>query len=152
MYTLDSFVAFEKLSVFRQNASVHVYDPNLFSLVSTLVHRLVMALSSDEYTDFEGDLPQPPPRSDRMSLTGGGRSSKPPKTPKKKSEFESKGNDKEVPSAHSQPEDELVTDALTLFSDGNPKKGGRGREKNTTAEMSEPDGYRTPSGVETTTE
>jgi hypothetical protein len=38
-----------------------------------------------------------------------------------------------------------------MFSDGT-KKGGRGREKNTTAEMSEPDGYKTPFRIETTTE
>jgi hypothetical protein len=46
----------------------------------------------------------------------------------------------------------LITDALTTFSDGNPKKGGRGREKNTTTEVSKPEGYKTPPGVDTTTE
>ena len=86
-----------------------------------------------------------------MRLTGRGKSSKPPRTPKKKSKSESKEDDEENPSAHSQPEDELVTDALTLFFDGNPEKGGRGREKNTTAEMSDPESYKTPPGVETTT-
>src|SRR3989337_103384 len=87
-----------------------------------------------------------------MRLTGGGKSSKPPKAPKKKHESESEEDDEEIPSAHSQPEDELVTDALTMFLDGNPKKGGHGREKNTTIEMSDPDGYRNPPGVESMTE
>lgn len=55
-----------------------------------------------------------------------------------------------TPSAHSQPEDELVTDTLTLFSDGNPKKGARGREKNTTSKMSDPESYRNPPGESAT--
>ena len=85
-------------------------------------------------------------------MTGGGKSSKPPKAPKKRQESVSEEDSEEIPSAHSQPEDELVTDALTIFSDGNPKKGGRGREKNTTAEMSDPESYRTPPEGESTTE
>nr|XP_020173034.1 eukaryotic translation initiation factor 5B-like [Aegilops tauschii subsp. strangulata] len=111
-----------------------------------------MAQSSKEQSGSEGELPQLPPMSERMRLTSGGKSSKPPKTQKKKSESESEEQDDDIPSAHSQPEDELVTDAVTLFFDGNPKKGGRGREKNTTAEMSDPESYKTPPGVETTTE
>ena len=70
----------------------------------------------------------------------------------KESESESEEDDEEIPSAHSHPKDELVTDSPTLFSDGNPKKGGHGREKNTTAEMSDPVSYKTTPGVETTTE
>ena len=52
-------------------------------------HRLVMAKSSENYSDSKGELPQFPPRSDQMRLTGGGKSSKPPKAPKKKHESES---------------------------------------------------------------
>jgi hypothetical protein len=54
----------------------------------------------------------------------------------------------DIPLAHSQPEDELVTDSRTMFSDGNPKKSGRGGEMNTEAKMSDPETYRTPPGVE----
>ena len=97
-------------------------------------------------------MPQQPSVAERVKWTGGGNSSKPPKAPKKKSESESEEEEDDIPSAHSQPEDELVTDAMTLFSDGNPKKGGRGREKNTTAEMSDLESYKTPPGLETTTE
>ena len=87
-----------------------------------------------------------------MKLTGGGKASKPPKILKKKSEPEFEEEDDDIPLAHSQPEDELVTDAMTLFSSGNPKKDGCAREKNTTAQMSDPETYKTPPGVETTTE
>ena len=111
-----------------------------------------MAQSLEEHSGSEGELPLLPPMSERMRLTGRGKSSKPPKAPKKKPVSKSEEESEEVPSIHSQPEDELVTDALTLFFDGNPKKGGRGREKTTLAEMSDPDGYKTPPGVETTTE
>ena len=51
------------------------------------------------------------------------KSIKPPKALKKKVESESAEEDDDVPSAQSQPEDELVTDSKTMFSDGNPKKG-----------------------------
>ena len=61
-----------------------------------------------------------------------------PKAQQKKQDSVSEGDSDDIPSAHSQPEDELITDALTIFSDGNPRKGGRGREKNTAAEMSDP--------------
>ena len=111
-----------------------------------------MAQSSEEYSFSQGELPQLPPRSERMRLTGGGKSSKPPNTPKKKSESESDEEEDDIPSAHSQPEDEQVTDSKTLFSHGNPKKGGRGRERNTAAKMSDPETYKTPPGVETATE
>ena len=84
-------------------------------------------------------------------LTGAEKSSMPPKVLKKKSESESDEED-DIPLAHSQPEDEQITDSKTLFSDGNPKKGGRGRERNIAAEMSDPETYKTPPGVETTTE
>ena len=67
------------------------------------------------------------------------KSAKPPKGPKKKVQSESAEEDDDIPSAHSQPEDELVTDSKTMFSDGNPKKGGRRRERNTVAEMSDPE-------------
>ena len=75
---------------------------------------------------------------------------KPPKVPKKKYKSDSAEEDDDIPSAHSQPEDELVTDCKTLFSDGNPKKGSRGRERNNAAEMSDQETYKTPPGVETT--
>ena len=87
-----------------------------------------------------------------MRLIGGGKCSKPPKAPKKKPESKPEEEGEEILSAHSQPEDELVTGALTMFSDGNPKKGGRDRERNTTAKMSDPETYKTPPGVETATE
>ena len=80
-----------------------------------------MAQSSEEYLDSEREFPQLPPRSERMRLTRGGKSSEPPISSKKKLVSESEGDDDEIPSAHSQPEDELVTGALTMFSDGNPK-------------------------------
>ena len=57
-----------------------------------------------------------------MRLIGGGKCSKPPKAPKKKTLSKSEEESEEVPSANSQPEDELVTNAPTLFSDGNPKR------------------------------
>src|SRR6266566_2051381 len=98
-----------------------------FSLASILFHRLVMSQSSEEHSNSEGYLPQFPPRSERMRMTGGGKSSKPPKAPKKRQESVSEEDSEEIPSAHSQPEDELVTDALTIFSDANPKKGCHGR-------------------------
>nr|XP_020155160.1 uncharacterized protein LOC109740514 [Aegilops tauschii subsp. strangulata] len=108
--------------------------------------------SLEEQSGSEEEMPQLPPLFEHKRLTAGGKASKPPKIPKKKSESESEEEEDDIPSAHSQPEDELVTDAMTLFSDGNPKKGGRGREKNITAEMSDPESYKTPAGVETTTE
>ena len=111
-----------------------------------------MSQSSVEHSDSKGYLPQFSPRTEQMRLTGGGKSSKPPKAPKKRQESVSEGDSEEIPSAHSQPEDELVTDALTIFSDGNPKMGGRGREKNTTAEISDTDSYRTPPEGESTTD
>ena len=80
-------------------------------------------------------------------------SAKPPKAPKKKKpESESAEEDDDIPSALSQPEDELVTNSKTLFSDGNPKKSGRGRERNTAYEMSDPETYNTRPGVETSNE
>lgn len=39
-----------------------------------------------------------------------------------------------------------------LLSDGKPRRGGHGREPNTTDEMFDPDQYRTPPGGETTLE
>ena len=105
-----------------------------------------MAQSSEEHSGSEGELPQLPPMFERMRLAGQGKSSKPPKAPKKKPVYESEEESEEVSSAHNQPEDELVTDALTLFSDGNSKKGGRARGKNTSAEIPDPESYKTPPG------
>ena len=65
-------------------------------------------------------MPQLPPVDKRMKLTGGGKASKPPKIPKNKSVSEFVEEDDDIPSAYSQPKDELVTNAMTLFSDGNP--------------------------------
>ena len=110
-----------------------------------------MAKSSEEQSGSKGEMPQMSPLSHKR-LTGGGKTSKPPKILKKKSESESEEEDDDNHLAHSQPKDELVTDAMTLFSSGNPKKDGCAREKNTTAEMSDPETYKTPPGVETTTE
>jgi hypothetical protein len=103
-----------------------------------------MSSSSEEHTVSESDLPQYPSKSGRFRMTGGGKSSKPPKVPKKNRGSDSEGAEEEIPSATAQSDDDAVTDALTMFSDGNPKKGGRGREKNTTTEMSDPESYRTP--------
>ena len=110
-----------------------------------------MAQSAEGQSGSEGDMPQLPPMSKRVKLTGGGNPSKPPKILKKKSESELEEKEDDIPSAHSQPEDEQITDSKTLFSDGN-SKGGHGRERNTAAEMSDPEGYKTPPGFETTTE
>ena len=74
-----------------------------------------MGQSSDEYIDSEGELPHNPQRYERIRLIGGGKSSKPLKAPKKKHESEFEEDDEEIPSAHSQPEDELVKNALTIF-------------------------------------
>ena len=61
-----------------------------------------------------------------QSKGGRKKSAKPPRAPKKKAELESADDiDDDIPSAHSQPEDELVNDSKTMFSDGNPKNGGR---------------------------
>nr|XP_020161172.1 calpastatin-like [Aegilops tauschii subsp. strangulata] len=96
-----------------------------------------MDYSSNDHSDSEGELPQHPPRSKRKSMAGGVKSSKPPGAPKKNQEIESEGNEEEIPYANSHSKDDLVTDALTIFSDGNLKKGGHGREKNTTTEIYE---------------
>ena len=109
-----------------------------------------MAHSSKERSGSEEEIPQLTRVAERAKLAER-KTSKPPKVPKKKSESESE-EEEDIPSAHSQPEDEQITDSKTLFSDGNPKKGGRGRERNTAAEMSIPETYKTPPGVETTTE
>ena len=100
-----------------------------------------MANSSEEHSGSEEEIPQQP----RVAEI---KVAKPPKVPKKKSESESAN----IPSAHSQPEDELVTDSKTMFSDGNPTKGGHGSERNTAAEMFDPKTYKTQSGIEMTQE
>ena len=110
-----------------------------------------MAQSSEEQSGSEEEIPRVPHMAERKRLTGAVKPSKPPKVTKKKSESESEEEEDDIPLAHSQPKDEHITDSKTLFSDGNPKKGGRGRERNTSTEMSEPEGYKTPPGVETTT-
>lgn len=84
-------------------------------------------------------------------MTGGGKSSKPPKVPKKSQESKSEEIEEELPSANTKSDDDdAVTDALTIFSDGNPKKVGRGQEKNMMVEMSDTYGYRTPPEGEST--
>nr|XP_020188097.1 uncharacterized protein LOC109773792 [Aegilops tauschii subsp. strangulata] len=100
-----------------------------------------MENSSDEHSGSEEEIPQRPRVAGKAKVVER-KSTKPPRAPKKKAE--SKTTDDDIPSTHSQPEDELVTDSKTMFSDGNPKKGGRGRERNTTAEMSDQETYRTP--------
>ena len=111
-----------------------------------------MAQSSKEQSGLEEEMHQQPPLAKRVKLTRGGNASNPPKVPKKKSESESEEEEDDIPLAHGQPEDEQISNSKTLFSDGNPKKGGRGRERNTTAKMSDPETYKTPPGVETTSE
>jgi hypothetical protein len=113
---------------------------------------LVMGQSSEEQSGSEEEIPQVPRVADRKRLTGAAKPSKPPKVPKKKSESELEEEEDDIPSDFSQPEDELITDSKTLFSDGNPKKSGHGRERNNAAEMSDPETYKTPPGVETATE
>ena len=110
-----------------------------------------MANSLDEHSGSKEDIPQQP----QVAVTAKvveRKSTKPPRAPKKNVESESAEEDDDVPSAHSQPEDEFVTDSKTMFSDGNPKKGGRGRERSTATEMSNQETYKTPLGVETTQE
>ena len=103
-----------------------------------------MANSSDEYSGSEEEIPQQPRVADKGKVVKR-KSVKPPRAPKKKAKSESADEvDDDIPSAHGQPEDELVTDSLTMFTDGNPKKGGRGRERNTAAEMSDQEEYKTP--------
>ena len=87
-----------------------------------------------------------------MKLAGERKAAKPPKIPKNKLESESEEEEDDIPLAHGQPEDEQISNSKTLFSDGNPKKGGRGRERNTAAEMSDPETYKTPPRAETTIE
>jgi hypothetical protein len=111
-----------------------------------------MASSSRDHSESEEELPQISPKSGRKKMRGGGNPLKPPKAPKKKKVVEPEEVAEEIPIAISQPEDDLVTDALTLFSDGNPKNGGHGREKNTTVEMCDPENYKTPPGHESTTD
>ena len=112
-----------------------------------------MAHSLEEQSGSEEEIPQMTHVAERAKLTGERKAAKPPKISKKISESETEDvEEDDIPSAHSQPEDELITDSKTLFTDGNPKKAGRGRERNTTAEMSDPESYKTPPGVETATE
>nr|XP_020165050.1 DNA ligase 1-like [Aegilops tauschii subsp. strangulata] len=110
-----------------------------------------MENSSEEHSGSVDDIPQQPRVADKAKVTER-KSTKLPKAPKKKVKSESTEEDDDIPSAHSQPEDELVTNSKTLISDGNPNKGGRGRERNTAAEMSDLETYKTPPGVETTQE
>lgn len=110
----------------------------------------VMSSSSEEHTVSDGDLPLYPSKSERFRMAGGGKSLKHPKVPTKNQESESEEMEEEIPSANTQSDDDAITNALTIFFDRNPKKGGHRREKNTIAEMSEPDGYRTPPGEEST--
>ena len=109
-----------------------------------------MALSSEEHSWSKEEIPQLLRVAERAKLAGERKASKTPKILKKKHESESEDEeDDDIPSAHSQPEDDLITDSKTLFSDGNPKKGGRRRERNTAAEMSDQETYKMPPGVET---
>jgi hypothetical protein len=111
-----------------------------------------MANSLDEHSGSWEEIPLQPRVADKANVVER-KSAKPPRAPKKKSESESAEEvEDNIPSAHSQPEDVLVTDSKTMFSDGNPKKDGRGRERNTAAEMSGQETYRTPPGVETAQE
>ena len=96
-----------------------------------------MANSSDEHSGSKEEIPQQSRVADKAKVAER-KSAKPPKAPKKKVESESVEEDDDIPSAHSHPENELVTDSKTLFSDGNPKKGGRGRERNSAAKMADP--------------
>ena len=107
-----------------------------------------MKNSSDEHSGSEEEIPQQSRVADKAKVAER-KSAKPPKVPKKKYESESAKEDDDIPSTHSQPEDELVTESKTLFSDGNPKKGGCGRERKITVEMSGPETYKTPPRVET---
>jgi hypothetical protein len=112
-----------------------------------------MAHSSGEQSGSEEEIPQLSRMAGRAKLAGERKASKPPKIPKKKPESESEDKEEDdIRSAHSQPEDEQIIDSKTLFSDGNPKKGGHNRERNTATEMSDPETYKTPAGVETATE
>ena len=112
---------------------------------------MITANSSDVHFGSKEEIPQQPRVADKAKVAER-KSAKPPKGPKKKVQSESAEEDDDIRSAHSQPKDELVTDSKTLFSDGNPKKGGRGRERNTTAKMSDPKTYKTPLAVETAQE
>ena len=82
-----------------------------------------MANSSDVHFGSKEEIPQQSRVADKAKVAER-KSAKPPKAPKKKVKSESAEEDDDIPSAHSQPEDELVTDTLTMFSDGNPKNGG----------------------------
>jgi hypothetical protein len=105
-----------------------------------------MSSSYEEDTESDSDQPQFSPRSGRVLMIGGGKPLGSGSASRQKKSAESE----EIPTADSQPDDELVTDALTLFSDSKPKKGGRGREKNTAAELSDPENYQTPPHETTT--
>lgn len=100
-----------------------------------------MTSSSREETDSDMDKSLFFPRTGRRLLTGGGKPSSSASALKRKKKSDL-GED--IPTAASQPEDDLVSDALTAFSDGNARRAGRGPEKDTTAEMSDPESYKTP--------
>ena len=72
-----------------------------------------MANSSDEHSGSEEEIPQRPRVADTVKVVER-KSAKPPRAPRKKAESESTGEDDDVPSVQSQPEDELVTDSKNI--------------------------------------
>lgn len=122
-----------------------------------------MAFGSGECTESDKDLQEPLPQispkkgKGQKCMRGIAKSSKPPKALKKKSDENLEG---EIPSDVVQPEEVAQSEEVAAIEDqaaatkeqemgsGDlPRRGGCGREPNTTDEMSNPDGYRTPPGL-----
>lgn len=113
---------------------------------------LVMAQSLEKRSGSEEDIPQVPRVVEQKRLAITAKSSKPPRVLKKKVASEPEKEEDDIPSAHSPPEDDLVTNSKTLSSDGNPKKSGHARDRNTAAKMSDQEAYKTHPEGETATE
>lgn len=121
-----------------------------------------MASGSGERTqsdkEQEEHLPQitPDKGKSKKRMRGTGKSSKPPEASKKKAE--EKPEEVAQPEAGTLSDDVAATEDLAATEDQDisfedrPRKGGRGHEPNTTAEMSDLTGYGTPPHGETLTE